>query len=79
MTENIQKSEISILQLLAGIVSSNNNSIDIPISSIEKNYADKSIGISINQESQMVTLFLQDQPTQTITNEEDILEISEEQ
>ncbi|CAB4146037.1 hypothetical protein UFOVP1491_121 [uncultured Caudovirales phage] len=79
MTENIQKSEISILQLLAGIVSSNNNSIDIPISSIEKNYADKSIGISINQESQMVTLFLQDQPTQTINNEEDILEISEEQ
>ena len=67
------------MQLLAGIVSSNNNSIDIPISSIEKNYADKSIGISINQESQMVTLFLQDQPTQTINNEEDILEISEEQ
>ena len=79
MTENIQKSEVSILQLLAGIVSSNNNSIDIPISSIEKNYADKSIGISVNQESQMVTLFLQDQISQIVNNEEDILEISEEQ
>lgn len=66
MTENVQKAEISILKLLAGIVASNNDSIDIPISAVEHDYDGKSIGIHLNQETRMITLFLQDKPEEVV-------------